>query len=73
MRPPARNIDLGLQGTVKLLDKKKPDYTDDDTDHMRRVVTYVHRHQAQKRKANVEDSNWRYSFINFSNATHRRA
>ena len=57
---------------VELLDKKKPDYTDDDTDHMRRVASYVHRHRAQKPKENVEDSNWRYSLINFSNATHLR-
>jgi hypothetical protein len=31
---------------------------------MRRVVSYVHRHQAQKPKAeNVEYSNWRYSVV----------
>lgn len=51
---------------VELLDKKKSDYTDDDIDHMRRVVSYVHRHGAQKPKEeNVEDSKWRYSLMNW--------
>jgi len=31
---------------------------------MRRVVSYVHRHEAQKVKGGVEDSNWRYSLMN---------
>ena len=56
---------------VEILDKNKPNYTGDDSDHMRRVVSYVHRHQAQKPIENVEDSNWRYSLINFPNATRR--
>ena len=50
---------------VEILDKKKDDYTDDDLDHMRRVVSYVHRHQAQKPKGDVEDSRWRYSLMNW--------
>jgi hypothetical protein len=29
----------------------------------------VHRHRAQKPSGDVEDSAWRYSLINFSNAT----
>lgn len=58
---------------VDLLEKQnKDDYTDEDLDHMRRVVSYVHRHQAQKPEGDVEDSNWRYSLINFSNATRPR-
>jgi Protein of unknown function (DUF3140) len=32
---------------------------------MRRVVSYVHRHQAQKpQKGDVETSDWRYSPLN---------
>ena len=50
---------------VEILNKKKSDYTDDDIDHMRRVVSYVHRHQAQGPKNDVEDSNWRYSLLNW--------
>ena len=50
---------------VAILEKNKSDYTDDDIEHMRRVVSYVHRHQAQKPKGDVEDSNWRYSLMNW--------
>ena len=35
----------------------RSDYTDDDLAHMRRVVGYVRRHQAQKPKGDVENSN----------------
>ena len=50
---------------VGLLGKNKSDYTDEDLDHMRRVVGYVHRHQAQKPSGDVEDSTWRYSLPNW--------
>ena len=50
---------------VEILGKNKSDYTDDDVDHMRHVVSYVHRHAAQKAKNDVEDSNWRYSLMNW--------
>ena len=50
---------------VAILEKNKSDYTDDDIEHMRRVVSCIHRHQAQKPKADVEDSNWRYSLMNW--------
>jgi hypothetical protein len=32
---------------------------------MGRVVGYAHRHQAQKPQSDVEDSNWRYSLMNW--------
>jgi DNA topoisomerase VI subunit B len=57
---------------VEILEKDRSDYTEEDIDHMRRVVSYVHRHQAQHPKGDVENSNWRYSLINFSNATRTR-
>ena len=50
---------------VEILGKKEPDYTDDDLDHMRRVVSYIHRHQAQKPEGDLEDTNWRYSLLNW--------
>jgi hypothetical protein len=50
---------------VEILGKDKSDYTEEDIGHMRRVVSYVHRHQAQKPKGDVEDSNWRYSLMNW--------
>jgi hypothetical protein len=50
---------------VEILGKNKSDYTDGDVDHMRRVVNYVHRHQAQKPNSDVENSSWRYSLLNW--------
>ena len=50
---------------VEILGKDNSAYTDDDIDHMRRVVSYVHRHQAQQPEGEVEDSNWRYSLMNW--------
>ena len=50
---------------VRILGKNKSDYTDDDIGHMKKVTGYVHRHQAQKPKGDVEDSSWRYSLMNW--------
>jgi len=50
---------------VEIFGKNKSDYTEEDIDHMRRVVSHVHRHQAQGPKGGVEDSNWRYSLMNW--------
>ncbi len=50
---------------VQIFAKNKSDYTEEDIEHMGRVVSYVHRHQAQKLQGDVEeDSNWRYSLMN---------
>ena len=53
------------RGIVKLLGKKQADYTDDDVKHMQKVVSYVHRHSAQKPEGDVEDTRWRYSLMNW--------
>lgn len=59
----------GHESGRRIVGKNKSDYTDDDIDHMRRVVSYVHRHQAQKpQEEDVETSNWRYSLLNRGNA-----
>ena len=50
---------------VKILRKNQDDYTDDDFDHMQKVVGYVHRHRAQKPDGDVEESDWRYSLMNW--------
>ena len=50
---------------VNLLGKKQADYTDEDVKHMQKVVSYVHRHSAQKPKGDVEDTRWRYSLMNW--------
>ncbi|AFZ31216.1 putative DNA-binding protein [Gloeocapsa sp. PCC 7428] len=50
---------------VELLQKKKSDYTDDDLAHMKKVISYVHRHTAQKPSSDIENSRWRYSLKNW--------
>jgi hypothetical protein len=52
---------------VEILKKDKTDYSSDDIDHMRRVVSYVHRHRSQKPEGDVKDSNWRRSLLNWGN------
>ena len=52
---------------VELLRKKKADYTEDDLNHMSRVVSYVRRHSAQKPSGEIKDTNWRYSLMNWGN------
>ncbi len=51
---------------VEILQKDEDDIDQDDLDHMRRVVSYVHRHKAQKpEKEAIETSRWRYSLLNW--------
>ena len=50
---------------VKLLEKNKSDYTDEDLDHMKKVNAYVKRHLSQGPKSDPEDSRWRYSLMNW--------
>ncbi len=52
---------------VTLLGKKRPEYTEDDIAHMRRVVSYVHRHTAQRPDGDIEHTRWRYSLMNWGN------
>ena len=50
---------------IDILQKKKDDYTDDDVSHIKKVVSYVHRHSAQKPDGDIEDTPWRYSLMNW--------
>ena len=50
---------------VAIRRKKKSDYTDDDIDHMKKVNGYVKHHLGQKPKNDTENSNWRYSLMNW--------
>lgn len=50
---------------VTLLGKNKGDLTDDDEDHMRKVVGYVKRHLAQRPDGDITDTAWRYSLMNW--------
>lgn len=50
---------------IELLQKKQADYTEDDLKYMRKVLSYVRRHSAQRPDGNVTDTNWRYSLMNW--------
>jgi hypothetical protein len=50
---------------IQLLQKKQDEYTDDDLSHMKKVISYVHRHSAQRPSSDIENSRWRYSLKNW--------
>lgn len=50
---------------VGLLRMRKADYSEDDLAHMRRVVSYVSRHLAQRPDGHVAETPWRYSLMNW--------
>lgn len=50
---------------VEILGKNRTDYSSYDIDHMRQVVSYVHRHQSQKPEGDVNNSNWHRSLLNW--------
>ena len=53
------------QRIVEILGTNKSDLSDDDVDHMRTVVGYVHRHLAQRPSGDIERTPWRYSLMNW--------
>ena len=51
---------------VEIKHTKKADLTDDDYDHMQKVVGYVRRHLAQGGpRKDKQHSSWRYSLMNW--------
>ncbi|AFY90393.1 MULTISPECIES: DUF3140 domain-containing protein [Chroococcidiopsis] len=50
---------------VELLQKKEDEYTEDEISHMKKVISYVHRHSAQKPSHDIENSRWYYSLKNW--------
>lgn len=50
---------------VEILNKNKSDYTEDDLQRIKKVVSYVHRHKAQRPSGDVENTRWRYSLMNW--------
>src|ERR671916_629319 len=50
---------------VEIRRKNSSDYTDADIAHMKKVNGYVKRHLGQGPKTDPEDSNWRYSLMNW--------
>ncbi|ANU07282.1 DUF3140 domain-containing protein [Paraurantiacibacter namhicola] len=50
---------------VEIKRTNKDELTDDQYDHMNKVVGYIHRHLSQRPDGDIEDSNWRYSLKNW--------
>lgn len=50
---------------IAILEKKQSEYTDEDVQHMHKVVGYIKRHLAQKPDGDITDTNWRYSLMNW--------
>ena len=50
---------------IEILRGKKDDYSTGDYAQMRRVVSYVHRHLAQKPSGDISETHWRYSLMNW--------
>lgn len=53
------------QYILELLHKKQSEYTEDDVSQMQRVLSYVHRHSAQRPDGDIEHTRWRYSLKNW--------
>lgn len=49
---------------IQLL-QRKDDYTNDDLSHIKKVISYVHRHIAQKPSGDLEHTRWCYSLKNW--------
>ena len=52
---------------VKILQKDRSKYKKKDFKHMKKVVSYVHRHLAQKPSGDIKETPWRYSLMNWGN------
>jgi Protein of unknown function (DUF3140) len=50
---------------IDLLKKERDSYTDDDLSHIKKVVSYIHRHLAQQPEDDIEHTRWRYSLMNW--------
>jgi hypothetical protein len=50
---------------VGILRAARGDLSDDDYQHMRKVVGYIRRHLAQRPTGDVRDTRWRHSLMNW--------
>ncbi|MCP9989193.1 DUF3140 domain-containing protein [Streptomyces sudanensis] len=50
---------------LDILRTRKGDLSDDDYQHMRKVVGYIRRHVAQRPSGDVRDTRWRHSLMNW--------
>ncbi|WP_172125380.1 MULTISPECIES: DUF3140 domain-containing protein [unclassified Devosia] len=53
------------QRIIEIKRKPKAELTDDDYQHMRKVVGYVHRHLAQRPSGDISETPWRFSLMNW--------
>ena len=53
------------QHIVDILNKPRADYTEADLQRITKVVSYIHRHTAQRPSGDVENTAWRYSLMNW--------
>lgn len=58
---------------IELLHTKQSAYTEDDVAHMKKVVSYIHRHMAQRPEGDVKETRWRYSLMNWGHDPLKRA
>ncbi|MEE4201880.1 DUF3140 domain-containing protein [Erythrobacter sp.] len=50
---------------VEIKRTNKDDLTDDQFEHMNKVNNYIKRHLSQQPDGDVEDTDWRYSLMNW--------
>jgi len=50
---------------VEMLERKDANFSTGDYAQMRRVVSYVHRHLAQRPSGDISETHWRYSLMNW--------
>ncbi|GGV73292.1 DNA-binding protein [Streptomyces griseoloalbus] len=50
---------------VGILRAGRKDLSDDDYEHMRKVVGYIRRHLAQRPSGDIRDTRWRHSLMNW--------
>ena len=61
-------VSIGHKSGEKIIDikrKNKADLTDNDYEHMQKVVSYISRHTAQKPSGDVSETRWHYSLKNW--------
>ena len=50
---------------IEIRHTKKADLSDSDYEHMQKVVGYIKRHSKQRPKGDVENTDWRFSLMNW--------
>ncbi len=50
---------------IQLLHTKQADYSEGDVAQMKRVISYVARHSAQKPDGDIARTHWRFSLMNW--------